>query len=63
MVDIKSNEKPERATKINEKQQKAARSNKKIKQTPGLEKIKTGNKNQNEQQRAVKLKMETRLYC
>ena len=62
MVDIKSNEKPERATKSNEKQQKAARSNK-IKQTPGLEKIKTGNKNQNEQQRAVKLKMETRLYC
>ena len=61
VVDIKSNEKPKRATTGNEKQQKATKSNKKRKWTSELEKPKWAIKNQNEQQKAQKVHMETRL--
>ena len=47
VVDIKSNEKPERTTTGNEKQQKATKSNKKQKRTSELEKLKRAIKNQN----------------
>ena len=52
LTDIKSNEKPERATTGNEKQQKATKSNKKHKQTSELERPKRAIKHQNEQRRA-----------
>ena len=61
VVDIKSNEKPERATTGNEKQQKATKSNKKQQQTLELEKPKQARKSQDEQRRAQKVQMETRL--
>ena len=62
VVDIKSNEKPERATTGNEKQHKAMKNDKKLKRTSELEKPKWAIKNQNEQQKAQKVEMETRLY-
>ena len=49
VIDIKSDEKPERATTGNEKQQKATKSNKKQKRTSELGKTKRAIKNQNEQ--------------
>ena len=56
VVDIKSNEKPERATKSSEKQQKATKSNKKQQRTSELEKPKQARKSQDEQRRAQKSK-------
>ena len=61
VVDIKSNEKPERATTGNEKQQKATKSNKKQQRTSELEKPKRARKKQDEQRKALKVQMETRL--
>ena len=58
VVDIKSNEKPERATKSNEKQWKAAKatkSNKKQQRTSELEKPKRARKNQDKQRMAQKV--------
>ena len=45
VVDIKSNEKPEKVTTDNENQRKAAKRNKKPKQTLGLKKFKEAIKN------------------
>ena len=64
VVDIKSNEKPERATtatKSNEKQQKAMKSNKKQQRKSELEKPKRARNNQDEQRKAQEVQMETRL--
>ena len=61
VVDIKSNEKPERATTGNEKQQKATKSNRKQQRTSELEKPKRARKSQDEQQKAKNIQMETRL--
>ena len=62
MVDIKSNEKPERATKSSEKQQKATKSNKKHnghrswKNQNRQEKAKTSNEGHKKVQMETKLK-------
>ena len=56
MVDIKSNEKPERATTGNKKQPKATKSKKSKNRTLKLEKPKRVITNQNELQRAKKSK-------
>ena len=65
VIDIKSNEKPERATRGNEKQWKAAKSyeeQQKATTNIGAGKTKTSKKkNQDEQRKAPKVQMETRL--
>ena len=65
VVDIKSNEKPERATKGNEKQRKSTKSNEqqqKAKVNIGAGETKTGNKKPKRTSKGTKLvHMETRL--
>ena len=51
VVDIKNNEKPERATTGNEEQQKATKGNKKQQRTSELGKPKRARKNQDKQQK------------
>ena len=58
---MKNQKEHQRATKSNEKQQKAMKSNKKQKLDTGAGKTKMGNDKQNEQQKARKVQMETRL--